>query len=607
MDRDVVRPIILKALLVCLAVATFPWLTGGKEPSAGLLSGAALLLAALLVWREGMMRRSMPVWVTGLYLGLMVWAAVSGLWTANRFSTILWLQAWATAGGVFWLSRIIGRQPGGWQAVRNLYMASAVVFALWGMGLYVWGDYDRLVGPIYWPNPAATYILPALILAFGTWLKPNIRLKKMVVNGVILVILGAAFWLTASRAALVILALYSVVLVVVQSTTKRLWIQLLFAIIIPWLSSLAAVQVAALVGHHRADGAGLSERVAEATEGQSQSLKDRWAYTKAALNMWSAQPIGGVGAGNFGDVHPAYQNNPVQAARNAHNLPAQMLAELGLVGLGLLGWLLLSWFAMAFAGSWQQGRDGVVLLLGVLAALTHMAVDIGASYPAILASVAMLMALATWQPARARMGRPAWVIGGFLLLAGGAIGIYQGATAAQNGQIYLENGEFTDASIAYDKANSFGVGNPDWLSARGIVKLAQSQSATDDAVKQQFLSEALDDALLAQARDRSDGQHWQLESRVRLALNQPETALAAALEALKRDPNNHPEYAGDAAAAYWRLGRFEAGIAVIDDMLARYPPAVRENRAVDLTLAPRLEQLEAVKASLLAADANTKF
>ncbi|QQR53000.1 hypothetical protein IPG36_02760 [bacterium] len=222
MDRDVVRPIILKTLLVCLAVATFPWLTGGKEPLAGLLSGAALLLAALLVWREGMMRRSMPVWVTGLYLGLMVWAAVSGLWTANRFSTLLWLQAWATAGGVFWLSRIIGRQPGGWQAVRNLYMASAVVFAMWGMGLYVWGDYDRLVGPIYWPNPAATYILPALILAFGTWLKPNIRLKKMVVNGVILVILGAAFWLTASRAALVILALYSVVLVVVQSTTKRL-------------------------------------------------------------------------------------------------------------------------------------------------------------------------------------------------------------------------------------------------------------------------------------------------------------------------------------------------------------------------------------------------
>lgn len=594
---NTVRPIITKTWALCLVVATFPWLTGGKEPLAGLLSAMALVLAALLAARVGALKRSIPRWVTALYLLLVGWGLISGFWTANVYSTFGWVQTWALAGGVFWLTRLIMSQPGGGSLVKRLYILEAMVFGLWGIGLYVWGDYDRLVGPIYWPNPAASYLLPAVMMAFADWLQVQKNRQKALVSGLVLMILGASIWLTASRAAIIILAFYSLIMVIVFPTTKGFWTKFLFAILASWLLSMSVVQAASLVGHHHTGGAGLASRVAEVADGQSQSLSDRRDFLLSAGRMWLDHPLRGTGAGTYGDVHSAYQRGPLDASANAHSLPAQILSELGLVGFGLLSWLVFGLIILMIGGFWQHGRQGVGLVLGVLAGMSHLAVDIGGSYPAVLASLAMLVALVSWQPASYKRQRFA-VPMGLILLAFLSALHYTTATAAERGSVYLENEEYVAAARAYEDANKYGVGNPDWLAARGIVALAQGQLSDGNSQRQGYLDEALSYARQAEGHDSFDAQHWQLESRVWYAQNQMSASEAAAKGALARDPNNHPEYAGDLAAVLWRQSRHDEALAVLDEMLARYPPPVRQKRSADLTLKPRLEQLEAVKISI---------
>jgi O-antigen ligase len=65
---------------------------------------------------------------------------------------------------------------------------------------------------------------------------------------------------------------------------------------------------------------------------------DRYAYWDVALRAFSSQPIHGVGAGGWELWWLHYRTVPA-FAQDAHSLPLQTLAELGLVGLALLGML----------------------------------------------------------------------------------------------------------------------------------------------------------------------------------------------------------------------------------------------------------------------------
>src|SRR5437763_1767216 len=90
--------VIVITLAVCLAVAMAPWMSGGQEPLAMLLSAGALLLGALLVWRQPEARRLRVGPLMMSWLALMGLALLSLLWTANRFSTVLWVSEWVMAG-----------------------------------------------------------------------------------------------------------------------------------------------------------------------------------------------------------------------------------------------------------------------------------------------------------------------------------------------------------------------------------------------------------------------------------------------------------------------------------------------------------------------------
>src|SRR5471030_590166 len=103
-QQEPLRSVVVKALIVCLAIAVAPWLSGGQEPIGMLISAFALLLGSLLVWRQPEARALKRGPLVVLYGLLIAFALLSLLWTANRYSSAVWIVEWVMAGLAFRLA-----------------------------------------------------------------------------------------------------------------------------------------------------------------------------------------------------------------------------------------------------------------------------------------------------------------------------------------------------------------------------------------------------------------------------------------------------------------------------------------------------------------------
>jgi O-antigen ligase len=109
---------------------------------------------------------------------------------------------------------------------------------------------------------------------------------------------------------------------------------------------------------------------------------NRYAYWRVAMRAFAAEPIRGVGAGGWSVYWLRYRPFS-EFARDAHSLPLQTLAELGLVGAALL----LAFFgAVAVAGR-AAHRSAPALAAGPIAGavvyLTHTPLDWDWEMPAV--------------------------------------------------------------------------------------------------------------------------------------------------------------------------------------------------------------------------------
>jgi hypothetical protein len=105
----------------------------------------------------------------------------------------------------------------------------------------------------------------------------------------------------------------------------------------PWLALAlicAGLAVAILVGAKESTKAPLSAGASRLTTFQS----NRYAYWDVALRAFTSQPLHGVGAGGWAVWWLRYRTVN-EFAQDAHSLPLQTAAELGLVGLVFLGML----------------------------------------------------------------------------------------------------------------------------------------------------------------------------------------------------------------------------------------------------------------------------
>jgi len=112
---------------------------------------------------------------------------------------------------------------------------------------------------------------------------------------------------------------------------------------------------------------------------------------RVAAEMFRDHPATGVGPGGFAESFPAYRRAGDSEARHAHNLPMELLAEVGLVPGGLLSLLFLVLFSgpvlrrAELGPGWMDGAR-----VGLAAFALHNLADFTAFFPSLLWTAAIL-------------------------------------------------------------------------------------------------------------------------------------------------------------------------------------------------------------------------
>jgi O-antigen ligase len=149
----------------------------------------------------------------------------------------------------------------------------------------------------------------------------------------------------------------------------------------PWFALgliCAGLAVAIVVGAKEHSGAALSAGASRYTTLQS----NRYAYWRVAVRAFEHEPLNGVGAGGWAVWWLRYRPF-TESASDAHSLPLQTLAELGLVGLALLA----AFLAGVTLAAVRAIRGSPALAAGPVAALVvyfaHAPLDWDWEMPAV--------------------------------------------------------------------------------------------------------------------------------------------------------------------------------------------------------------------------------
>jgi len=583
--RSGVRLILVMATLAAL----LPWFSGGQDLVAQVISLVLLLLASLLAWRQPHLplvdRR-----LTAVGLGLLAWGALSLVWTANRYDTVLWLLPLVAAMAAFVLSYRLTQLPGGRRTLTLGYLMVLAIFAVYGIYLYLTGDYERLTSSIYWANPAAAFLIPGVMLAWDRAARTGQRWLFQPIALLLLI----AFWLTDSRGGSLVLVMTTVLFLAYKRPPLRYWINFVFIGLISFGLSIGFAQAR---GHLFHSGVVITpgSRLSEAAKGESISGSDRIEYLKSAVAIWRDHPVVGTGAGTFGVVHPRYQNRVIAAATDAHNWYIQVLAELGLVG----ALLLLVLVGMILQGVWRGLRAQPALLpwaAGIVALLMHFGLDIDAHYPALLALLAVWVGM-VWRPAgRERWGRASLALPIGLVMAVILVAAANSSQLAQaQGRAAQTDGNYQTAAADFYQAHQTLVYDPATLNAEAINLYTLATLGTDP---QTNLALALDRARSAERLAPLDSQNYQLEGRVLSARGDVKGAEAAFRRALVLDPYNQPQYAFDLAQLMQSSGRSAEALRVTRQMVGQYPASVLANRHNDPAIGRAIVNVELLQARL---------
>jgi O-antigen ligase len=130
---------------------------------------------------------------------------------------------------------------------------------------------------------------------------------------------------------------------------------------------------------------------------------NRYAYWRVALRAFGDEPLRGVGAGGWSGYWLRYRTVS-EAARDAHSLPLQTAAELGVIGLLMLA----AFLAGVARAAYRAHQRAPVLAAGPIAAvvvyIAHSPLDWDWQMPAVtlvaLAAAGALLAMADPRPLR---------------------------------------------------------------------------------------------------------------------------------------------------------------------------------------------------------------
>lgn len=355
----------------------------GSLVSVGKLGGALLALGWLAVLatryqakRDFLMVHPWMSAVIGLFLG---WSLLSFSWAAEPGPTLGVTGRFALNAILFLIVfTAIGNRK---QAVMvtAAIVAGAVAAAAYGMFNLSAANYaGRLGGSGLDPNELGSVLVAGVALSGALWVNlrrsPGLQLAAAA---------GGAFclfgiFLTVSRGSL--LALIAVLIAaLVFSGRWRLKVLLasmmIIAVTFVYFTAIASPEA--------------KERISSTTQGEARVPDGRTTIWELGWRMAKANPVEGVGAGNFRNSAKEYLLQPGALTRSdqilldtpqvAHNTYLGVLAELGVVGLGLfltlIGFSLVSSLRAARnfrirddIGGEALARAFAVALVGVLAA-----------------------------------------------------------------------------------------------------------------------------------------------------------------------------------------------------------------------------------------------
>ena len=158
----------------------------------------------------------------------------------------------------------------------------------------------------------------------------------------------------------------------------------------------AGLAIAIVAGAHEASGRPLAGGATRLTSFES----NRYDYWRVALHAFGQQPLRGVGAGGWA-VEWLQRRPYAVGAEDAHSLPLQTAAELGLIGLGLLAAFLGGLAVAARRAHRLSPAAAAGPLAGFVAYLAHSPLDWDWQMPA-LTIVALVLAGALLAAAETR-------------------------------------------------------------------------------------------------------------------------------------------------------------------------------------------------------------
>jgi O-antigen ligase len=358
---------------------------GSPLISVGKLGGAVLALSwlAVIATRSDARANFFTVypgisWVLVLFVG---WCALSTVWSEDPFVALGATARYALNAILFLIVFTAIRDKRQGVLVAGAFLAgtaTAAAFGLFATPASAEETYQgRLSGTSLDPNELASVLVAGIAISVGVAANlrssPGLRLAAWGAGAFCIV----SIYLTFSRGGLFALGALLLAAIVLSGRWRIR------------VAVGAVVVVAATVFYFSALAPSAErDRITESTAGQTRILEGRTTIWQVGWRMVEANPVQGVGGGNFRQASRHYLLEPGSLARSdevidepqtAHNTYLGILSELGIVGLALfsviVAFSLVSslraariWQVTGDTGGEALARALTVALLGTLVA-----------------------------------------------------------------------------------------------------------------------------------------------------------------------------------------------------------------------------------------------
>jgi O-antigen ligase len=354
---------------------------GGPAVSFSKLLGLLLFISWLMVMTTGRTAKVDSAIVTPaatLLAVLLGWTLLSATWAEQPGETFSTVYRYALNAGFFIIVLTAVRERRDAAGMIIAFIAGAAIAALYGIASpnQFEAEFGRLESAALDPNELSAVLVPAvgfcLFAAIGLTRRPGLRLAALGVGS----ICGLTILLTVSRGGLIALVMLLVAAVLIGGRWRLAVTLVAAAIAASGFIYFAAFASEDAVSHLEAT-----------TQGDARLAEGRYTIWQIAWRMAGANPVQGVGGGNFAVSSRHYLLQPGEAPRSdlvidqplaTHNTFLETQVELGGIGLALFLGLIGFCFAAAVRAARAFKRLGdlemELLARGLVAALAGILV-----------------------------------------------------------------------------------------------------------------------------------------------------------------------------------------------------------------------------------------